>query len=131
MSMSVYQRLGLPIVINADATLTRLGGSLMPPEVVGAMQDAAGCFVDLHDLQRVVGDRIAELTRNDGAYVTSGAAAGLYLCALACCLSTDPADGLTIYGRQRHQVVIHRSQRIAYVPSIELAGATIVEIGND
>ena len=129
--MSVYERLGLPTVINADATLTRLGGSLMPDEVVEAMQDASRHFIDLNDLQRAVGDRIADLTNNEAAYVTSGAAGALYLSTLACGLSTDPADGLTILGRDRHEVIIHRSQRNAYMPSIELAGANFVEIGDD
>ncbi|CAN5831991.1 aminotransferase class V-fold PLP-dependent enzyme [soil metagenome] len=129
--MSVYERLGLPTVINADATLTRLGGSLMPPEVVAAMRDAAECFVDIFELQRTVGARIARLTNNEAAYVTSGAAGGLYLSTLACGLSTNPAEGLSILGRDRHEVVIQASQRNAYVPSIELAGATIVEIGDE
>jgi L-seryl-tRNA(Ser) seleniumtransferase len=129
--MSAYEKLDLRTVINADATLTRLGGSLMPPEVLEAMQAAAGHFVDLHELQRAVGKRIATLTKNDAAYVTSGAAAGLYLSTLACGLTVDPVDGLSILGRRRHEVIIHRSQRNAYVPSIELAGATVVEIGDE
>ncbi len=129
--MTIYERLGLRTVINADATLTRLGGSLMPPEVVAAMQDASLHFVDIFELQRVVGERIATLTNNEAAYVTSGAAGALYLSTLACGLTTDPRDGLTILGRERHEVVIHRSQHVAYVPSIELAGATIVEIGDE
>jgi uncharacterized pyridoxal phosphate-dependent enzyme len=129
--MGVYGDLGLPTVINADATLTRLGGSLMPPEVFEAMHDASRHFVDLNDLQQAVGQRIAKLTQNEAAYVTSGAAGALYLATLACGLSTDPADGLTIAGRERHEVIIHRSQRIPYVPSIELAGASLVEIGDE
>jgi L-seryl-tRNA(Ser) seleniumtransferase len=129
--MSAYESLELPAVINAEATLTRLGGSLMPPEVVAAMREAAGNFVDIHDLQRAVGERIARLTNNEAAYVSSGAAGGLYLATLACGLTTDPADGLTILGRGRHEVIIHHSQRNPYVPSIELAGATVVEIGDE
>ncbi len=129
--MGLYEDLGLRTVINADATLTRLGGSLMPPEVVEAMRAASHNFVDIFELQTVVGERIAELTRNDAAYVTSGAAAGLYLATLACGLTVDPEDGLTILGRERHEVVIHRSQRNAYIPSIELAGATVIEIGDE
>ncbi len=75
--MGVYERLGIQRVINADATLTRLGGSLMEPEVLDAMRDAAGSFVDMHELQRVVGRRLAELTGNEAAYVATGAAAGI------------------------------------------------------
>ena len=40
-AMSVYERLGMRRVINADATLTRLGGSLMPAHVLDAMREAA------------------------------------------------------------------------------------------
>ena len=35
------ESLGLRPVINASATLTKLGGSVMPPEVVEAMQQGA------------------------------------------------------------------------------------------
>ena len=39
--MSIYRDLGVRKVINASATLTRLGGSVMPPPVVQAMSLAA------------------------------------------------------------------------------------------
>lgn len=129
--MSSYERLGIPAVINANATLTRLGGSLMPPEVVDAMQAASTSFVDLHQLQAAVGARIAELTGNEAAYVTSGAASGLYLSTLACGLSTDPADGLSLHDAERNEVLVHRSQQNPYMPSIELAGARLVFFGDE
>ena len=81
--MGIYEGLGLRRVINADATLTRLGGSLMSPEVLDAMRQAAGSFVDMHELQQAVGRRLAELTRNEAAYVSTGAAAGIVLATLA------------------------------------------------
>ncbi|HEY1296735.1 MAG TPA: L-seryl-tRNA selenium transferase, partial [Chloroflexota bacterium] len=71
-----YTDLGVRPVINAAATLTRLGGSRMPPEVVEAMRSGAAAFVDMVELQRRVGGRIAELTGNEACYVSSGAAAG-------------------------------------------------------
>jgi L-seryl-tRNA(Ser) seleniumtransferase len=126
-----YQDLDVRPVINANATLTRLGGSLMPPEVVAAMQAASGAFVDLHELQHAIGARIAELTRNDAAYVTSGAAAGLYLSALACGLAGGAQDNATLLGTDRHEVIVHASHNNPYLPSIELAGASIVWIGNE
>lgn len=129
--MSTYERLCIPEVINANATLTRLGGSLMPPEVVDAMQAASRSFVDLHQLQAAVGARIAELTGNEAAYVSSGAASGLYLAALACGLSTDPAEGLSLHDVARNEVLIHRSQHNAYLPSIELAGARLALFGDE
>src|SRR5688572_15600839 len=88
--MGVYEELEICPIINACATLTRLGGSRMPPEVLAAMQDAARCFVDLHELQRRVGESIAALTRNEAAYISSGAAAGLTLAMAACVAGDDP-----------------------------------------
>ena len=85
-----YNTLGLKPIINANATLTRLGGSRMPAAVVEAMAEASRHFVDLDELQRAVGGRLAELTGNEAAYVSTGAAAGLTLAAVACMVGTDP-----------------------------------------
>ena len=49
--MSIYDELGVRPLINASATLTRLGGSLMPPEVLEAMLDASRHFINLDELQ--------------------------------------------------------------------------------
>ena len=76
---SSYDSLGIRPIINAQATLTMFGGSLMSEEVRKAMDQAAGSFVDLHQLQLSVGERLAELTHNEAAYVSCGAASGLLL----------------------------------------------------
>ena len=79
-----YADLGIRPVINAAATLTRLGGSRMPPPVLDAMRAGADAFVDLLELQAAVGRRIAELTGNEACYVSSGAAAGMAIAIAAC-----------------------------------------------
>jgi len=79
----IYEELGIRPVINAAATYTKLGGSIMPPEVRAAMTAAANSFIDLFELQEKVGNRIAELTHNEAAYVSSGAAAGITLSTIA------------------------------------------------
>lgn len=131
--MSSYDALGIRTLINADARLTRLGGSLMPPEVLEAMRTAAGSYVDMHALQLAAGKRLAHLTRNDAAYVTSGAAAGLVISTLACMIGDDLGRlAQVIEGRspERNEIVIHRAHRIPYDPAVRLAGGRIVEIGN-
>ncbi len=131
--MAIYERLGVRRVINADATLTRLGGSLMPPEILDAMRDAAGSFVDMYELQRVVGERLAVLTRNEAAYVASGAAAGIVLATLSAMTGSDlptMARFMEMGEAPRDEVIVHRVHRIPYDPAIRLAGAHIVEIGN-
>src|SRR5437660_7848344 len=86
---SVYEVLGVKHVINATGTVTNLGGSVMPPEVVAAWMDAARHFVDLADLQAKVGARIAELIGVEAALVTTGAAGSLQLGTAAVLTGTD------------------------------------------
>jgi L-seryl-tRNA(Ser) seleniumtransferase len=130
--MARYEDLGVRRIINAAARLTRLGGSLMPEPVLAAMQAAAGSHVDMHALQAAVGQRLAELTRNEAAYVCTGASAGLFLSTLACMTGGDLRliAGLPHRRPPRHEVIVHRAHRIPYDPAVELAGATLVEIGN-
>jgi L-seryl-tRNA(Ser) seleniumtransferase len=133
--MTDYSSLGIRPIINAYATLTRLGGSRMPPEVLQAMHAAAGCFVDLPELQRRVGERLAELTHNEAAYVSSGAAAGLVLAAAACMAGTDrerfeqlpAAAGAGL----KNEIILHRTHRNGYDFALRQAGAKLVEIGSE
>src|SRR5215475_3765922 len=78
-TMKVYTDLGLRPIINASGTYTHLGGSLMPKEVVDAMVKAGDHYVGMMDLYKAVGDRIAKLTGNDGALVTTGAAGAIFV----------------------------------------------------
>ena len=48
---NIYSQLGVKTLINAQGTVTVVGGSLMPPEVVQAMAEAAGWFVSIPELQ--------------------------------------------------------------------------------
>lgn len=130
-----YESLGVRPVINAFATLTRLGGSRIPPEVLEAMQAAAGCFVDIHELQRRAGERIAALTHNEAAYISSGAAGGLALSAAACMTCGDPALVQVfpdVAGpRVRSEIIVQRGHRNGYDYALRQIGARIVEVGRD
>ncbi len=127
----IYRRIGVEPIINGATTMTYLGGSIMPPPVVEAMRQASECFVDLYELQDAVGRRIAELTRNEAAFVSAGAAAGLFLSAVVCMardmdegvIRPDELDGLP------RDFLIQSAHRIAYDPAVELAGGRLVEIG--
>lgn len=131
--MTTYESLGIRRLINANATLTRLGGSLMPPEVIQAMLNAAESFIDLHELQSRVGERLAELTHNEAAFVSSGAAGGLALATAACITGMDTAlinrlphlDGL------KNEVIVHHTHRNGYDYAVQQTGVNIVEIGTD
>jgi L-seryl-tRNA(Ser) seleniumtransferase len=130
--MGLYAELGVRPVINASATLTRLGGSLMPPEVLEAMAEAARHFVDLQELQRRVGEEIAALTHNEAAYVSSGAAAGLTLATAACIAGTDLAAirRLPDLTGLKDEVIIHHAHRNGYDHAVRQVGVKVVEIGS-
>ena len=131
--MSIYHELGVREVINGSATLTKLGGSLMPPVALEAMAEAARHFVDIDELQEKVGAKIAEWTSNQAAYVSCGAAAGLVLSTAACITGLDPAkrarlpytDGLA------NEVIVHRHGRVSYDFAVRQAGGKLVEIGTE
>ena len=77
--MDILTRLGVARRINVAGTLTRLGGSLMEPEVLQAMAQAASASVDIAEMQSAASQVIARATGAQAGIVTSGAAAGLTL----------------------------------------------------
>lgn len=128
--MSIYEDLGIKPIINASATLTKLGGSRMPREVLEAMNAAAGSFVDLPHFQTRVGDRIAELTRNEAAFVSSGAAAGIVLAVatlMAAPNEPDPMAYPMLNGITKNEAIVFASQRNGYDFAILQTGASVVE----
>ena len=72
--MDIYGRLGVRPLINARGTHTRLGGSLMAPEVLEAMRAAAGAYVVLDELQERASELSARATGAEAGMVTGGAA---------------------------------------------------------
>src|SRR5262245_31553103 len=89
---SIYsEKLGLQPVINGVGTVTILGGSIMPPEVVEAMVEASKHFVQLPELQKKVGERIAELLKVPAAMVSCGAASAITVATAACVVGGDRA----------------------------------------
>jgi L-seryl-tRNA(Ser) seleniumtransferase len=83
-TVDIYDELGVPRIINAAGTYTILGGSRMSEETLAAMNGAARSFVSIRDFQKAVHEAIAKLTKNEAAYVSNGAATGLYLAIAAC-----------------------------------------------
>jgi L-seryl-tRNA(Ser) seleniumtransferase len=129
----VGDKLGISGLVNAHSRLTRLGGSVLAPHVLEAMAWASQHYFDMNELQSKVGARLAELTRNEAAYVTSGAAAGLVLATGACIAGKDPAiiAKLPQLGDEhKNEIIIHRFQRNHYDNNLQTAGARFIEIGS-
>jgi L-seryl-tRNA(Ser) seleniumtransferase len=134
--MDPYHALGLRTVINADGMKTRLGGSLMPPEVLEATRQAGGSYVDLMGLHRAAGRRIAELIDSpaiEDAAVVCGAAAGLAVATAAVVAGTDSARIRALphldWPGAKTEVVIHKTHVTGYAQGFRNAGPRLVEIG--
>ncbi len=124
----IYARIGVKPVINGVGTVTVLGGSIMPPEVMQAMNDASRHFVPMPELQRKVGARISGLLKVPAAMVTCGAASSIAV-ATAACMARGDAQALAklpdIEGI-RHEVIQQKSHRSGYEHQMRIQGAKIV-----
>jgi L-seryl-tRNA(Ser) seleniumtransferase len=89
-SAEVYRRLGVRPFINARGTWTYLSGSLELPAVRQAMEAASRHFVDMFELQKAAGKRLAELSGAESGMVTSGAAGAMAAAAAGCIAGSDP-----------------------------------------
>ena len=90
-SGNIYTRIGVRPFINARGTWTYLSASLELPEVRAAQEEAARHFVDIFELQRGAGKRLAELSGAESGMVTSGAAGAIASATAGCIAGADPA----------------------------------------
>jgi uncharacterized pyridoxal phosphate-dependent enzyme len=124
---NIYTRLGVKTVINCRGTWTYLSGSLEFPEVRQAQVEAAQHFVNVLELQRAVGRRLAELTGAESGIITSGAAGAMAAATAGCMAGTDDkyiwqlpdTTGL------KHEVIMVGG-RSAFDSAIRLTGAKLV-----
>lgn len=126
----IYQRLGVRTFINAVGTITTLSGTLMPPEVLRAMEEASHNFVPIHELQEKAGARIAELTGAEAAFVTCGASAGLCLAACAATAGDDKEkmSRLPDLTGMKSEIVIQKRHRNYYDHAFRMVGARLVTV---
>ncbi len=124
---NVYERIGVRPCINGRGTWTYLSGSLILPEVRRAMEAASLQFVDMFELQRAVGKRLAALSGAESGMVTSGAAGAMASAAAACIAGSDPAKiwQLPDTTGLKHEIVM-LGGRIAFDSALRLAGGKLV-----
>lgn len=130
--MDIYEKLGIRRVVNAYGNLTLLGGSIIPPEALKAMDEANESFVDMQELHERAGQIVAETCGVEAAYVTSGAAAALILASAACMTGNDLAKmrQLPDTTGMKSEVIIQMGTRYSYDRCMEVPGAKFVEAGS-
>lgn len=127
---NVYETLGVNTLINAAGTITRLGGSLMPPEVVAAWLDASKHFVNLVELHDKVGERIARLLAVEAAMVTTGAAGALVLGTAAALTYRDRSliARLPLPPDMQREVIRQKTHRECYDQQVTMCGVKLVDV---
>src|SRR2546423_6028148 len=127
---SVYEAIGVKHIINATGTVTTLGGSLMPREVVAAWSEAAKHFVDLSDLQEKVGAQIAKLVGVEAAMVTTGAAGALLLGTAAAVTRGDRAllKRLPDTAGMKNEVILQKAHHSCYDNQLTNVGVKLIDV---
>jgi uncharacterized pyridoxal phosphate-dependent enzyme len=128
-----YEELGVSTVINAEGTMTMLGGSLIRPEVELVMAQASRHFVSIPALEEAAGKRIAEMLKLPEGYsaiVTSGAAAAIQS-GLAGVLTGDNETfikQLPDLAGMKSEVVIQKTHRNPFDHQLRGTGIKLIEI---
>ena len=131
-NMDLYDRLGVAKVINAQARASKIGGSLMHEDVLRAMNEASGAFVDIAELLRKSGEHLAHLIGVPAVLIVNSAAAGLTVTTAACVAGRAPDRIYRLPDTRgmKDEVIVHRHQRNHYDCCVRQAGVRLVEIGS-
>ena len=127
-----YDDLGVRSFINGMGTVTTSGGSLMAPEVLEAMRQAADHFIDLDELYIKAGEKLAQMIGVESVFVSCGAASGMQLSAAACLTGTDEdrISRLPHINDPKNEFVISKVDPHFYIhQGIEMVGGKLVRVG--
>lgn len=125
-----FRDLGVRPFINAAGTYTAMTASLMPREVMEAINYASEHYVMLDELHDSVGARLASLLHCEGVMVTSGAASALTLGTAAVLTGMDRqkvVDLPNLTG-MKSEVITQKSHRFGYDHAVRNCGVGIVEV---
>ena len=125
-----FRELGVRPFINAAGTYTAMTASLMPPEVMEAINYASKQYVMLDELHDKVGERIATLLHCEAAMVTSGAASALTLATAGVLTGTDRQKivDLPDLATMKSEVIVQKSHRFGYEHAVRNCGVRLVEV---
>ena len=125
-----FRDLGMRPFINAAGTYTAMTASLMPPEVMDAINYASRHYVMLDELHDKVGARIATMLHAEAAMVTSGAASAMTLGTAAVLTGTDRQNivSLPVLTNMKSEVIIQKAHRFGYEHAVRNCGVTLVEV---
>jgi len=113
----LIKELGLRTFINAYGVYTTHTASLMPDEVMAAIQAASKKYVLYNDLQDKVGEKIAAICHAEAAMVTSGCWSALVLGTAGILTGMDKAKVAIlpdVSGLERNEVILQKTHSGSY-----------------
>ena len=125
-----FKELGIRTFINAAGTYTSMTGSLMPKEVIDAINYGSLEYVNLDELQDKVGERIAELLECEYATVSSGCFGAMSIAMAGVMSGKDPKKikQLPDTTGLRNEVILQESHTIGYAQALTNVGAKLVKV---
>ncbi len=129
----LYEELGVGRVINARGSVTILGGSILSPRVLAAMDAANDYYVDMEDLLEKSGRAIATMLGAEAALVTSGCFAALVQGAAAIMTGKDPSRiaQLPDTTGMKNAFLIQKATRYHYDRGVSVPGGTLLGVGDE
>ena len=125
-----FKELGIRTFINAAGTYTSMTGSLMPKEVIDAINYGSLEYVNLDELQDKVGERIAELLNCEYATVSSGCFGAMSIAMAGVMSGKDlkKIKQLPDTTGLRNEVILQESHTIGYAQALTNVGAKLVKV---
>jgi len=128
----VFKELGLRTFINAAGTYTAMTASLMPEEVIEAINSSAKKFAMLNDVQDKAGAKIAEMCHAEAAMVSAGCWSAMVLGMAGVLTGTDPKKIAQLPFLQntamKSEVILQKSHMNGYEHALTNAGVTLIPV---
>ncbi len=128
----LFKELGLRTFINAAGNYTSMTASLMPQEVLDAIQAGAGEYVMLDDVQDKVGEKIAAICHAEAAMVTAGCWSALVLGMAGVLTGMDPKKVAQLPFLEgtgmKSEVIVQKTHANGYHLALTNAGVKIVTV---
>jgi L-seryl-tRNA(Ser) seleniumtransferase len=128
---ATLEGLGIRPLINASGTLTSLGGTRLRACAMHAMAEVGPLYVDLEQLHRAAGERIAGLLGVEAACITVSASAGIVQAVAACLAGSDPARQERLPDPpHKNRILLQTSHRNPFDRCLKVAGGEIILVGD-
>ena len=128
----LFKELGLRTFINAAGNYTSMTASLMPAEVMDAINSSAKEFVMLEEVQDKVGEKISALCHAEAAMVTAGCWSALVLGTAGVLTGMDPKKVTALPKLEgtgmKSEVIIQKSHINGYHHALTNTGVSIISI---